>query len=257
MEIIGVKSPIIEEGDDLSKILLKSIEESTLKKNDILVVASSVVSLASGNTVKMKNVEPGKKAKKLSEKSGLNEKFVEIILQDADKTLGYSKKCIITLKDGMIKINAGADRSNVPTGKVVLLPRKPNKLAHKLKKEVQNKTGKEIGLVISDSHVNPLRRGTTGQSIGSNGLNAVLDCRNKKDLYGRELQMTFRNIADQIASAAQLIMGESNERVPFVIVRGVKDAFSKNRAESPKIPPEKCVYSSIIDYSGEKTEKEE
>lgn len=257
MEIIGINAPLIKKEDGLQEILLDSLEEETLQNGDIVIIASSVVSLTSGFIEVLEDTDPGRQAIKLSEKSGLDERFVEIIIKDADRTLGFGEKCIITLKDGMIKINAGADRSNVPRGRVLLLPENADRIADEIREKIEEKTGKRIGVVISDSHVNPLRRGTTGQSIGSSGINAAIDCRNQKDLYGRELQMTFRALGDQLASAAQLAMGESDERVPFVIVRGVEDAFSDKKSTSPKISPEECAYSGIMDYSGKNPEKKD
>lgn len=257
MEIIGIETPLIHPNDELTDVLLNSLESKRIRDGDVIVVASSVVSLTSGEIRDPRDVKPGKLASELSERSGLDERFVEVIIRDADRVLGAGKKCILTLKDGMIKINAGADRSNVPNGKILLLPDDPEESADEIRKRIEERTGKEVGVVISDSHVNPLRRGTTGQSIGSSGINAALDCRNRTDLYGRGLQMTFRALGDQIASSAQLAMGESDERVPFVIVRGVEDAFSDKPTENPKIPPEKCAYSSVFDYSGKQLDMED
>lgn len=248
MEVIGIQTPLIEPGDGLVEIILNSIENERFQDNDILVVASSIVSTSLERIQKIEEVEPSEKAKELSEKSGLDERFVEIIIQEADKVMSPSKKCILTVKDGMLRINAGADRTNVPKNHVLLIPEKPNEMADELKEKFKEKTGKKLGIIISDSHVHPLRLGTTGQALGSSGLKEALDCRDREDLYGRKLQITFRGIGDQLAAAAQLVMGEADESVPAVIVRGADAAFSDKPGKTLKVPPEECVYSKIFGY---------
>ncbi|KXA91360.1 hypothetical protein AKJ57_01575 [candidate division MSBL1 archaeon SCGC-AAA259A05] len=248
MEVIGIQTPVIKTGDDLVKIILKSIEEKgeKLKENDVLIIASSVVSTANGRIQKIADVEPSKQAKKLAEKSGLPEKFVEIIVQEADDILSPSEKCILTLKDEMLRINAGVDRTNVPAGNALLIPEEPEKKAAELREKLEEKSRKKLGVVIADSHVQPLRLGTTGQALGSNGIKESLDFRNRKDLYGRKLQITFRGIGDQIAAAAQLIMGEADESIPVVILRGAKAAFSDKPEKSLKVAMKDCVYSKFF-----------
>ncbi len=247
MELIGIKTPLIKYGDNLVDVILESDAGEKLKDNDILVIASSVVSTVLGRTRKIDEIEPSEKAKKLAEKSGLEEKFVEIILQESDEVIGPSDKCILTLKDGMLRINAGVDRTNVPRGYALLIPEDSDKVAKELRKEFENKTGKKIGIIISDSHVQPLRLGTIGQSIGSSGVKVALDCRNQRDLYGRKLQITFKGIGDQISAAAQLVMGEADESIPAVIVRGLDINILNGNGITPKVPPKKCVYSKFFE----------
>lgn len=248
MEVTGIQTPLIELGDDLVEIILNSIENEGLQDNDILVIASSVVSTSLEKMQKIGEVKPSKRAKELAEKSGLDEKFVEIIVREADKVLSPSKKCILTVKDGMLRINAGVDRTNVPKNYALLIPEEPNKIADGLRGKFKEKTGKKLGIIISDSHVHPLRLGTTGQALGSSGLKEALDCRGQKDLYGRKLQITFRGIGDQLAAAAQLVMGEADESVPVAIVRGADAAFSDKPEKTLKVPPKECVYSKIFGY---------
>lgn len=254
MEIIGIKTPLIETGDEIAEIILNSLGDESLKNNDILVIASSVVSSAMNKVKKIEEAEPRKLAKELAERSGLGENFVEIIVEEADQVLGTGDKCILTIKDGLLKINSGADRSNIPPGKVALLPENPDKVAENLRRKFEKETGKKIGVLISDSQVHPLRLGTTGQALGGSGIKMALDCRKQKDLYGRELQITFKGIGDQLASAAQLIMGEADERIPAVIIREAEVAFPSD-GEPIKLSAERCVYSGFLDY--EKNLKEE
>lgn len=249
MEVIGIQTPLIKSGDDLAEIILKSIEEKgeELKENDILAIASSVVSTANGQIRKISDVEPSNQAKELAKKSDLPEKFVEIIIQEADEILSPSDKCILTLKDEMLRINAGVDRTNVPENHALLIPEEPEKNATEIRNKLEEKSGKKLGVVITDSHVQPLRLGTTGQALGSSGIKESLDYRNQKDLYGRKLQITFRGIGDQIATAAQLVMGEADEKIPVVILRGADAAFSEKPGRSLKVAIQDCVYSRLFD----------
>lgn len=251
MNVIGIKTPLIKPEDDLAEVVLDSIKNYKnleLKDEDVLVVASSAVSTVEGRIRNIDAVNPSEKAKELARESDLDERLVEIIIQESDEILHPFKDCILTIKDGMLRINAGVDRTNVPSGKALLLPKNPKKSAAKLRRKIEAKTGKKLGVIISDSHVNPLRRGTTGQAIGTSGIKESLDRRNEKDLYGNVLQITFQGVGDQLAAAAQLLMGEADESIPAVVIRGAKAAFSNKPEKSLKIPPEKCVYSKFLDF---------
>lgn len=244
MNVIGIKTPLIKPGDDLVSVLLESIREYELKDGDVLVIASSVISTVNEYLIKLSDVKARENAIKLAHESGLNEKFVEIVIQESDNILGIGKECILTLKDGTLRINAGVDSSNAPPGKILLLPKDSDKEAEKIRQYVKEKTGKKIGVIISDSHVQPLRLGTIGIAIGVAGIESVIDCRKEEDLYNRPLNITFRAVADQLASAAQLFMGESNDRIPIVLIRDVK-VNQMDKSKIPTISIEDDVYSSL------------
>lgn len=247
----GIKTPLIEPEDDLVTIILDSIENMEdfgVKDKDVLVLSSSVISTTFGNIIEMDEVEASERAREISGETGLDEKFVEIIIRESDEILNISGECILTLKDEMLRVNAGVDRSNVPAGKALLLPEDPEEAAADLRGEFEDRTGKEIGLIVSDSHVHPLRRGTTGQVLGSSGLKEALDFRDQKDLYGRRLKITFQGVGDQLASAAQLVMGEADEMIPAAIIRGAEAPFSDKPGMPLKMPPEECIYSGFFRY---------
>lgn len=246
MQIIGLRTPVIKPDDDLPGIILEVARKvGGFKDGDVLVIASSAVATAQGNVRQLAKMEVSKRAKKLSEESGLGERFVEVVLQEADRVLSVGEKCLLTLKDGMIRINAGVDRTNAPSGHVVLTPRDVEQAAGNILGTLQKRTGRKIGVIIADSHVQPLRLGTVGQAIAAAGLKPVIDCRKQQDLYGRPLRMTFRAIADQLASAAQVVMGEAAERTPAVIVRGAGVELSWTKVSS-KIEPRRCIYASLL-----------
>jgi coenzyme F420-0:L-glutamate ligase len=251
MQIIGLQTPVIKPDDDLPEIILGAAGKvSGFKDGDVLVIASSAVATAQGNLRKLAEVEVSEQAKKLSKESGLDARFVEVVLQEADRVLSAGEMCLLTLEDGMIRVNAGVDRTNAPPGHVVLTPRDVEQVAGDILRTLQQQTGKKIGVIIADSHIQPLRLGTVGQAIATAGLKPVIDCRKQQDLYGRPLRMTFRAVADQLASAAQVVMGEAAERAPAVIARGTGVRFSRAKI-SPKIEPRRCIYASLLESDGD------
>lgn len=246
MKVIGLKTPVIRPGDDLVKILLDATSEKDgLKDGDVLVIASSVISTTNENLRKLSEVKVSARARKLAEESGLDEKFVEIVIQEADEVLGAGENCLLTLKNGMLRMNAGVDSSNAPPDHVLLMPKNSDKEAREILQKIMKETGKKVGIVISDSHVQPLRLGTIGLAVGVAGIDAVVDCRGKNDLYDRPLSMTFRAVSDQLASAAQLIMGESSTQIPIVLIRGA-DVNLTDKGGTPKISLDQDVYSSLF-----------
>jgi len=252
MRILGIKTPLIEPSDDIDEVILNSVksEDSEIKVDDgdILVIASSAISTTLGEIKELEKVDPTERARSLAKEANLDEDFTEVVIQEADMVLETFEKCILSLKNGMIRINAGVDRTNIPKGKVLTLPKDSEKVAKNIKKNIESETGKDIGVVISDSHVNPLRRGTTGQAIGTSGIEEVVDCRDQSDLYDRRLQITFRGIGDQLAAAAQLVMGEADERIPAVLVKGAESFLGEN-GKKLKIPPDECAYGNLLDYN--------
>jgi coenzyme F420-0:L-glutamate ligase len=245
IELLPLKLPIVRPGDDLAGLLVEASKAyGGFRKGDVLVVCSKVVSASQGRIVRLEEVRPSKRARELSKKTGLEPPFVELVLREADAVLGASDGVILTIKDGMPLANAGIDHSNSPPGTVSLLP--TGSAAGKLRERIHRLTGNWVGVIISDSVVKPLRRGTVGQAIQWAGIEPVEDCRGRKDLFGRRLQITFRCLVDQLASAAELLMGESNERTPAVIVRGSGLTLTHRPSLSPRIPPRKCLYFSLL-----------
>ncbi len=243
MRVLGLAMRLIKPGDDLPRLILKAAEQvGGLKDEDVLVIASKVVATTQGRIRELARIRPSPRAKKIAARSGQPPEFVEIVLREASKVLAVRKDVILTIKNGLICANAGVDTSNAPRGHVVLMPAKPNQAAEELRQALMKGSGKKIGVILTDSNVKPLRLGTVGQAVGVAGLEPVADWRGKPDLYGKPLQITFRAVADQLATAAQVVMGEGNERVPIVIVRDVKIDFVEKSKRSPTISPKRCIY---------------
>lgn len=173
--------------------------------------------------------------------------FRKLIRSEADRVLEEGAM-VLTMKNKVLIPNAGIDRSNVPSGMAVLWPTDPFGKAEHIRKELMKKYGlKKFGVVISDSHCQPLRLGTSGIAIGWAGIEGVRDDRGAKDLFGRKMVYTQVAIADNLASTANLEMGETNASVPFVLIRGAKVVFTSKKANEKGyfISPDKCIYRGL------------
>jgi len=248
MELFPIKTPIIKSKDNLVNILINSMKKTgiKLKNRDILVVSSKVVALSEGRIINYKNVKPSEKAISLAKEYDLEPGFAELVLQEADKIFGGVKRAILTMKNNILIANAGIDHSNVPKDHAILWPKNPSTSADNIRKEFKKRLNVNIGVVISDSHCSPLRTGTTGFALATSGFDAVIDERGKQDLFGNKMRITQRAVADELASAAIVIMGETNERIPAVLI---KDAPIKLTNQPSKIStyflPSDCLFSSI------------
>jgi len=172
---------------------------------------------------------------------------VEVVLREAEKVYGGIPGALLTLKNNVLIPNAGVDHKNAPRGYAVLWPEKPHESAEKIRNEIFKKTGKYVGVLIIDSRVTPLRMGTTGVAIGMAGFDPIRDCRADKDLYGNPLLITKHALADDLASAAHLIMGEVNELIPAVLARNVPADFSEEiNLDSAIISAKECLFMSCI-----------
>jgi len=248
MQLFPIKTPIIQAKDNLVEILIASMEKAKInpKNGDILVISSKVVALTQGRIVNYKTIKPSEKAKRLGKKYSLHPGFVEIILKEADFVYGGVYRAILTMKNKIFVANAGVDLSNAPEGFAILWPKNPTLVAKKFKKEIEKKFKVKIGVIISDSHCIPLRAGTFGFALATAGFKAVIDERGKKDLFGKEMRITRRAVADDLTSAAQVLMGETDWRVPAVLIRDsgveIKDLVLDSET---LMPPDECLYSSI------------
>lgn len=220
--------PLIRQGDKLADILLNSIKimNLELQENDILVLAQKIVSKAEGRMVNLADVQPSQKAIEFSQKTEKDARLVELMLQESNEVVRYRKNVIVVEhKLGFICANAGIDHSNVMGDEenkdvVLLLPKNPDNSAKKIRNEIKQKTNKNIGVMVIDSHGRAWRNGTVGICIGLSGIPAVIDERGWKDLFGYTLQATIVGVADELAAAASLIMGQAAEGTPAVHVHG-------------------------------------
>lgn len=239
MKLIPLKSTRVKAGDNLISILKVALNQKkeSLKEGDILVIASKVVAYSQG----------------LLRKTETPEKLRLLIHEEADSVLavgsiGEEGEMVITLKNKVLIPNAGIDSSNTPEGEVVLWPKKPFETSRELLLELKQLLKlNSLGIVISDSHCQPLRMGTSGIAIGWAGFEGVQDERGKKDLFGKKMTYTKIAVADNLASAANLLMGETDASIPFVIVRDLDVQFSDKQycEEDYFIRPDECIYRGL------------
>jgi coenzyme F420-0:L-glutamate ligase len=239
MEIFPIKVPKKDEGFDLFRTIVES--KFQFLADDILVISSKFVSMSERSLIDLKNVKVSKRARALALKFKMDEKITQVTLQESDYVVSGIPGFLLTINDGMIAPNAGIDKSNCPQGKIVLYPKDSFKTADELRKKFFKKYGIKIGIVISDSRLMPTRIGCTGIAIGVSGFDPVDDERGKTDLYGKKLKVTFKATADCLATIGVFMMGESNESIPLVVIRGAnvretkRSLSMKDMTVNPKI----------------------
>jgi coenzyme F420-0:L-glutamate ligase/coenzyme F420-1:gamma-L-glutamate ligase len=254
IKIIGLKGiPLIEPGDCLDDIILTALKENnvTLNDGDIILIAQSIVSKSLGLIKDLKDVKPSQKAVDLynemlpfmikHEIPVKNPELIQVILDESKSIIKARQTLIVETKQGFICANAGVDKSNVRgDSKVTLLPEDSDKEAEKIRTNLEKKAQKNVAVIITDSFGRAFRVGAVGVAVGLSGISALLDKRGSVDLYGKELKSTIVAQVDNLASTAQLLMGESNEGIPVVLIRGYK--FERKEHESiQKINREKDV----------------
>ena len=249
MQLFALKSRLIQPGDSLPERLFESLSRAKLriKNGDILAVSSKVVSVAEKNILPLGKVEPTDLARKLGRRFGLPPDFVQVVIDEADDMYGGVRGVLLTRKNGDATANSGVDRKNAPPQTVIPWPLNPQQSAEKIRRAINQKLGKKAGVVIVDSRVTPLRLGTVGLAIACTGFQPVRDERGVKDLYGRKVSITFHALADDIAAAANLLMGETRETTPFVLIRDAPVKLSNNDRLMPMtLPIRDCLYMSQI-----------
>jgi len=220
--------PLIKPGDDIANIIANSLVNANIKPkdDDIFVVAQKIVSKAQNRYVDLATVVPSQRAKLIAKKVDKDPRLVEVILSESVRVVRENRGILIVEhREGYIMANAGIDRSNVDlaNGKelVLLLPRDSNATARELHSKFVEQFGRRLGVIVSDSFGRPWRRGTVGVALGVAGIPELNDLRGKKDLSGCPLKVTETAFADEVASAASLLMGQADEGKPVVLVSGL------------------------------------
>ena len=221
--------PSIAPGADLARTILDAAAGSgvTFADGDIVVVAQKIVSKAEGRLVSLTGIVPSPRAVGLSAQTGKDARLVELVLRESNEILRSRPNVLIAEhRLGHIMANAGIDRSNLEAAPAddsvaLLLPEDPDRSAGQLRAVLEAAAGARLGVIVSDSFGRPWRLGSVGVAIGIAGPAAVLDRRGATDLFGRKLQITEIALADSVAAAAVLLMGEGDEGCPVVVVRGV------------------------------------
>lgn len=223
LEVIGLENiGEVRQGDSIGRLISEACSRQgiSLAEGDILVVAHKIVSKAEGRVVRLDKVQPSARALELSRQLGKDPCLLEIILRESRRIIRMGGVTIIVeTHHGFICANAGVDLSNVGLGQVALLPLDPDRSAKEIREEIRRLGGVAPGVIISDSFGRPWRMGTVDVAVGVSGLKPLKDYRGEKDLYGYELKASVAALADELASAAELVMGKKG-KVPVAIIRG-------------------------------------
>jgi len=226
ISIIGLDGfPLVGVGDDLARIIVETAEENTvfIEDGDIVVVSQKIVSKAEGRVVKLRDVMPSDRAKKMAKVASKDPRFVELVLKESKKVLKCSlETLIIENGKGLVCINAGIDKSNVSgEDAYALLPEDPDESAERIRSRIMELTGKRVAVVICDTYSRPFRRGQVEFAIGIASIDPFKDYRGQEDLFDYVLKVKNIALVDEIASAAELVMGQGREAVPVAIIRNL------------------------------------
>ncbi|MFA6373801.1 MAG: coenzyme F420-0:L-glutamate ligase [Methanothrix sp.] len=207
--------PIIKEGDDIAS-LVKSLFD--FQDGDVLCLASTIVAKSEGRFRELKSYHPTDRAMEVARKVGKDPRFVQAVLDESTEVLLDQPFLLVATRFGHVGVNAGIDQSNVGDGRILLLPENPAGSARRLRDNL----GKDCATIITDTCGRPFRSGVTGVAIGWAGIAALRDWRGEQDLHGMRLEITLEAIVDEIAAAANLLMGEAGDGTPAVVFRGLK-----------------------------------
>jgi coenzyme F420-0:L-glutamate ligase/coenzyme F420-1:gamma-L-glutamate ligase len=229
--------PEIGEGDDLAELIA---ERAELEDGDVLVVAQKAVSKAEGRVVRLADVEPSERARELAGQEDARRH--EVILRESARIVRSRPPLVISeTRHGFVCASAGVDSSNAPVREtVVLLPLDPDTSAARLRERLRELTGAEVGVIVSDSFGRAWRQGTTDVAIGAAGVRPLLDLNGTRDRVGYELHATVIAVADELAGAAELVLGKT-DGVPAAVIRGV-DARGEGTASELVMPAERDLF---------------
>ena len=251
MQVIPIKTRIITPEDNILDVILKGLKDAglELEDNDILAIAETPLGTTEGRTVDLSEVDSSEEAVALASKFDMLPQVAELVVREADEILGGIPHVVLTIKNNTLMANAGVDKSNVPPGHASLLPLDSRASADRLRTEIKSRLGKTVGVLVIDSRTQPLRLGNIGMALGVAGFYPVADDRGRTDLFGNEMRITRRAIADNLASACTAVMGESNESVPAAIIRNAPVDYVNQSFDSAEmwISPTECMYMAIFD----------
>jgi coenzyme F420-0:L-glutamate ligase/coenzyme F420-1:gamma-L-glutamate ligase len=219
--------PLVRPGDNVADLIVAGLAASglALRRDDVVVIAQKIVSKAEGRFVDLRTVTPSPRAQALAGEVDKDARLVELILRESTEVVRHRRGVLVVAhRNGTVLANAGIDASNVGPGgddHVLLLPEDCNRSCRDIRMRLAARSGVEPGVLIIDSLGRAWRNGTVGVALGSAGLPALLDLRGRPDLFGRQLRSTQVGVADEIAAAASLLMGQADEGTPVALVRGL------------------------------------
>lgn len=222
------KFPLIKSGDNIAELIIKTVRKNglSIEDGDVIAIAQKIFSKSENRIVKLGDIIPSLKAEEIAKITGKNPKFTELVLRETKNIVKASPEVLLVEdRRNLICINAGIDKSNVKgQGNFALLPENPDASARKCLLEIKKLTGKDVAVVICDTYSRPFRRGQVNFAIGVAGIRPFKDYRGKEDLFGQILKVKNTAIIDEIAAAAELLMGQAKEATPVVIFKGLNVA---------------------------------
>jgi len=242
LQVIGVEGlPFIKDGDDLAKLVVRASEKqrTSLEAGDVLVLCHIVVSKAEGRTIDLKKVTPSEIAKNFSAIVDKDPRLVEVILNESRAVRRMAPGVLVTeTMQGFVCANAGVDKSNVPGEDIVApLPVDPDASAKRIRERIREITGVDVAVIIADTHGRAHRDGEVNVAVGASGLKVIRDRRGERDLFGYELKVKRTAVADELAAAAELVIGQADEGVPAAIIRGYKYISSEESMARELVRP--------------------
>ena len=252
IEIIAIENlPLIMKGTNVAELIFSAAKKQNtpLQEKDVLVITHVAVSKAEGSVVNLDEVSPSERAKEIALKVGKEPALVEVILRETKEIVRMGPNSLITEnKNGIVCANAGVDKSNVEGERnVVLLPKNPDASAQEIRQEIKRLTGCDVAVIISDTHGRPLRMGEINVAVGVAGIKPIRDRRGEKDLLGYVLRMKQTAVADELASAAELVIGQASEGIPAAIIRGYNHQAAENvSAKELTRPKEADLFREVV-----------
>jgi coenzyme F420-0:L-glutamate ligase/coenzyme F420-1:gamma-L-glutamate ligase len=237
VRIVGLRGfPLIKPGDDVVRLLLGSARSLGIRiaNEDVIVVGHKIISKSEGRIVRLSDVRPSARAIRVARRSLKDPRLVQLILDQSKRVVKVSPGIIVVeAKQGIVCLNAGIDKSNVEgEDTYCLLPKNPSLSARRIANRIRGLTGKRVRVVVTDTYSRPFRVGQSEFAIGVSGFDAFFDYRGGRDLFGNILKFKRVSIADELASAAELVMGQGAEAIPVAIIKGV-NRIRQHRSDVP------------------------
>ncbi|HTY14265.1 MAG TPA: coenzyme F420-0:L-glutamate ligase [Methanoregulaceae archaeon] len=246
--VTGIHTGLIRPGDDMVRAILDAKETADLgglKEGDIIVIAESALATSESRLIRLADIVPSDRATDLGSRYGMDPREVQVVINESDSIVGGIPGFLLCMKKGTLLPNAGVDASNAPPGYLCPLPEEPDRSARHIRDEIRRRKGILTGVIVADSRTHAMRVGCSGVAIGCAGIPSVIDDRGRSDLFGRKLVVTKRAVADNIATAAELVMGEADECTPVAVIRGLGLPMTE-QSGIEEIAAEDCLFMGTL-----------
>jgi len=240
VRILGLKGfPLVKPGDDIAELVLERARHLhiPIANGDVLVIGHKIISKSEGRIVRLREVKPSARAVRIARKCLKDPRLVQLILNESRRVIKVKPGILLVeTKHGIVCLNAGIDKSNVEgPDTYCLLPKSPKRSAASIAKRILKQTGKRVQVIVTDTYSRPFRAGQSEFAIGASGLDPFVDYRGAKDLFGNVLKFKFVSIADELACAGELVMGQGAEGVPAAIIKGTNRIRTNKRNARPRL----------------------